>query len=87
MTWFSKRISFVWLLLVGVTVLSFETSVFGSEVAGAIVVSIALLKAFIVGWEFMELGRAPLVMRSLFVAWVLIVSLAIIFLLFSPPDA
>jgi len=83
MTWFSTRLSLVWLALVAVTLLSFETSLFGSGMAGTIVVTIALLKAWTVGWEFMELKHAPAVMRLLFAAWLLAVGVAITFVLFS----
>ncbi|MBA4355883.1 MAG: hypothetical protein C0409_14450 [Novosphingobium sp.] len=71
MTWVSKRLTLCWLVLVLVSVLSFESSLFGSKAAGAIVITIGLLKAWIVGREFMEIRCAPLIMRAIFAAWLL----------------
>ena len=84
MTWVSKRLTLSWLVLVTVSVLSFESSLFGSKAAGAIVITIGLLKAWIVGREFMEIRRAPVIMRALFLSWLLILGgllLAVVYLL------
>lgn len=84
MTWVSKRLTVSWLILVTVSILSFESSLFGSKAAGAIVITIGLLKAWIVGSEFMEIRCAPLIMRAIFLSWLLIVGvflLSVIYLL------
>lgn len=84
MTWVSKRLTLCWLVLVAVSVLSFESSLFGTKAAGAIVIAICLLKAWIVGREFMEIRCAPVVLRMLFLAWLLIlggVLLSVVYLL------
>ncbi len=80
----SKRLTLFWVILMAVSVLSFESSLFGSRFAAAIVIVIGLVKALIVGREFMELREAPLVLRGLFHAWVVIlgaVLLAVVTLL------
>ena len=78
MTWISKRLTVFWLVLVVVSVLSFESSLFGSKAAGAIVIVIGLLKAWIVGSEFMEIRNAPLVLRALFGAWLVVLGAALL---------
>lgn len=78
MTWISKRLTVFWLVLVAVSVLSFESSLFGSKAAGAIVIVIGLLKAWIVGSEFMEIRCAPLVLRALFGAWLVVLGTALL---------
>lgn len=67
----SRRLTLAWIILVGVSVLSFESSLFGSSAAGAIVIGIGLVKAAIVGSEFMEIRSAPNILRTIFVTWLL----------------
>lgn len=84
MTWVSKRLTLSWLVLVVVSVLSFESSLFGSKAAGAIVIAIGLLKAWIVGSEFMEIRCAPVILRAIFLLWLLVlggVLLSVVYLL------
>lgn len=78
MTWVSKRVTISWLVLVTVSILSFESSLFGSKAAGAIVVAIGLIKAWIVGSEFMEIRNAPLFMRVIFLSWLLILGIVLL---------
>ncbi|WP_068078379.1 hypothetical protein [Novosphingobium lentum] len=78
MTAVSKRLTLFWLVLVAVSVLSFESSLFGTRAAGAIVIVIGLTKAWIVGREFMEIRAAPLILRALFQAWVLVLGTALL---------
>ncbi|MES2303637.1 MAG: cytochrome C oxidase subunit IV family protein [Pseudomonadota bacterium] len=78
MTWYSKRLTLFWLVLVAISVLSFESSLFGSRYAAGIVIVIGLVKASIVGREFMEIRAAPLVLRLLFLAWTLILGGALL---------
>ncbi|CAH0498094.1 cytochrome C oxidase subunit IV family protein [Novosphingobium sp. CECT 9465] len=83
MTWYSKRLTLFWLLLVVVSILSFESSLFGSKFAAAIVVVIGLIKATIVGREFMEIREAPVALRLLFLAWVLILGGVLLTILYG----
>ncbi|HQS69757.1 MAG TPA: hypothetical protein PLM58_09010 [Novosphingobium sp.] len=82
MTWFSKRLSLFWLLLVGISVLSFESSLAGSNAAGAIVIGIGLLKGWVVGWEYMDIRRAAMSLKILFNIWVVAVGAALLFVLY-----
>ena len=76
------RITLVWLLLVGATLISFESTILGGEsLARALVLIIAFAKVLVVGREFMELRDAPLVLLWLFQAWVAIVCTALLVLL------
>lgn len=70
MTLISSRLSLCWLLLVLASLLSFESAAQGSRLAGAIVIVVALVKAAVVGGEFMELRQAHAVLKTLFFAWV-----------------
>ncbi len=83
MTWYSKRLTLFWFVLVAVSVLSFESSLFGSRFAAAIVIVIGLVKATIVGREFMEIRAAPLVLRLLFLAWTVILGGVLLTILYG----
>lgn len=86
MTWVSKRLTLSWLILIAVSVLSFESSLFGSKAAGAIVIAIGLLKAWIVGSEFMEIRCAPIILRTIFLLWLFVLGgalLSVVYLLGS----
>ena len=82
MSWYSKRLTLFWFVLVAISVLSFESSLFGSRFAAAIVIVIGLVKATIVGREFMEIRAAPLVLRLLFLAWALILGTVLLTILY-----
>ena len=61
-----------WLVLTAATLVSFisvETSGWTKHLLTELVLTIAFLKAVIVGHEFMDLREAPLVMRGIFVVW------------------
>lgn len=76
---FRNRISFVWLLLVLATFVSFESMMIGHGRAGrAIVLIITFTKATFVGREFIELRLAPTWMLWLFQAWAAIVCAALV---------
>lgn len=65
------RVTVVWLLLVAATVVSWavgEDHGVGSGI-GVVVLAIAAVKIRFVGLEFMELRRAPLVLRAIFEAY------------------
>ncbi len=78
MTWVSRRLTVSWLVLVTVSILSFESSLLESKAAGAIVIAIGLTKAWIVGSEFMEIRTAPLFMRIIFLSWLLILGMVLL---------
>jgi hypothetical protein len=78
MTLLRSRFTIFWLLLVAATLLSFESSFQGAKIAGVAIIGIGLFKAWIVGREFMELRDAPLWLRSLFEAWVLVLGAVLI---------
>ena len=68
------RITLVWLFLVAATLVSFESTILGSDqLARALVIVIAFAKVLVIGREFMELRDAPLVLLWLFQAWVALV--------------
>lgn len=83
MTWYSRRLTLFWFLLVAISVLSFESSLFGSRYAGAIVIVIGLTKATIVGREFMEIRAAPLILRLMFLAWTMILGAVLLGVLYG----
>lgn len=68
-----SRINIVWLILAVATLFSWESvSGFGAGTAWRLAqlnIIIAFAKAWVVGWEYMELRAAPLVLRVLFTAW------------------
>ena len=74
------RIPAVWLLLVGATLVSWESARGGGEPrwASSAVLLISLLKARLIGLEFMELRTAPLPLRLAFEFWVLAVCAALL---------
>jgi hypothetical protein len=78
MTQASKRLSLFWLLLVLVSVMSFESSLFGTRTSEIIVILIALFKSWIVGREFMELRAAVWPLRAIFEAWHVLVGAALL---------
>lgn len=68
------RSTYVWLVLVAVTVVSWAVGAehgVGSSVA-VVVLALALVKVRFVGLDFMELRHAPLVLRAVFEAYCII---------------
>lgn len=65
----------VWVILVALTVLSVGTffGVNGETARAVTVVTLAFGKAGIVMWVFMEAKTAPLIVKSLAVAWTVVV--------------
>lgn len=67
-----RRVTAVWVLLVGVTAASSWIGtghVGGARAAAVLVVGAAFGKAFLVGRHFMEIGGAPAALRWVFTAW------------------
>jgi hypothetical protein len=82
------RILAVWLLLVAATLVSWETrEASDPRLATSAVLVIALMKARLIGLEYMELRRAPLPLRIGFEVWVLVVCAALLALYWRSPAA
>ncbi len=73
MTWlFKSRSAAIWLLLIVVTLFSWESAALSDKrdmVATGILV-LAFFKVRMIGLEFMELRTAPLPLRIVFEVWV-----------------
>ena len=69
------RTTAIWLLLVFATAGSW---VLGSENRGTALMLVAFIKVRLVGLHFMELRSAPLALRSLFEAYVVVVCTVVI---------
>jgi len=81
------RLLFVWVLLIGVTLFSAGigggASWFGTRAIVAVaVLAIAFVKAGMVMFTFMEIGRAPLALRILAAGW-LMAALAVLLTAYS----
>ncbi|WP_028079153.1 cytochrome C oxidase subunit IV family protein [Solimonas soli] len=76
-----RRVIGVWLLLIAATLLSWESTTLGAwqHLASVAVVVVAFLKVRFIGLDFMELRHAPLPLRLLFEAWVVMVCIAILY--------
>ena len=84
-----RRITAVWLLLVVATLFSWESAHVGRDhrlATGAVLV-IAFIKVRFVGLEFMELRVAPLPLRLIFEAWVVLACAALLILYWLSPMA
>ncbi|GAA3520300.1 cytochrome C oxidase subunit IV family protein [Nocardioides daeguensis] len=81
----ARRLAWVWLVLVAVTLVSWATASKDSvsEGAAAVAVALAFLKAGLVGWEFMDLRRAPAWLAGVFGAWVVVVGAVLVVLSLS----
>jgi hypothetical protein len=78
-----KRLVIWWAILVGLTLLSFESAsgfAFLSDPAVSItlIIGIAMLKVRIVILNFMEVAHAPLVLRLPLETWVIAIGIAIL---------
>jgi hypothetical protein len=78
-----NRVSIVWIVLLGLTVVSVVVSRrLGSDGAyglgPAAVMIIAFTKARIVGLEYMALRNAPWALRLLFEGWVIVIGTALV---------
>jgi hypothetical protein len=84
-----RRITAVWLLLVAATLFSWESAHVGHDyrVATSLVLVVAFIKVRFVGLEFMELRAAPLPLRLIFEAWLLLACGALLFLYWLSPMA
>jgi hypothetical protein len=82
-TLFLSRLTVIWLLLIGATLLSTEF-VKGLLLGGPMhatavaVLIVAFVKVRFVGLEFMELRHAPMIARLAFEAWLAVLSITLI---------
>lgn len=82
-----SRISLVWLILVGATILSWIVGhgvVDDRSLAAAVIIAVAFLKVRFVILDFMEIRGAPLAMRLVGEAWVFLVCAVLIGLYLLP---
>jgi hypothetical protein len=87
-----QPVTWIWLLLVGATALSWSLGADHGvstpgyhRLAAVIVLLVAFFKVRMVAIHFMEVGRAPWVLRLIIELWVLLVCTALIMLyLFTP---
>jgi uncharacterized membrane protein len=76
----------VWLTLVAATLLTWwlGTDHPFSDQSGRLAASIAIVVAFVkvtmVGWDFMDLRRAPTFLKSAFLSWLVVVGAACVLL-------
>lgn len=75
-----------WALLVGLTLLAFETSIVTRSpyAALAVIIPIAMVKVRIVVLEFMEVKHAPLWLRAALELWIVAVGMGIVALTWFP---
>jgi len=77
-----SRVTAVWALLVGATLLSFwlgtDHGLSSTEARSLIILVVAFVKVRFVGLYFMELRTAPVALRALFEGWCLVVCLGLI---------
>ena len=75
-------VTVIWLLLMAATGLSMwvavDHGVDAYRVATAVVMSVALVKAYLVGMYFMELRHAPWPLRGVFQAWCVLCAAAVL---------
>ena len=75
-------VTFVWLLLMAATGISMwvavDHGVDDVRVATSVVMSVALVKAYLVGMHFMELRHAPWPLRGAFLAWCVLCAAAVL---------
>lgn len=75
-------VTLIWLLLMAATGLSMwvavDHGIVGYRVATTIVMSVALVKAYLVGMYFMELRHAPWPLRGVFQAWCVLCAAAVL---------
>ena len=70
-----SRPTLVWVVLVMATLLSFESMMLGGDgarLARCAILVIAFAKATVVGLEFMELRKAPPILRLPFLGWAIV---------------
>jgi heme/copper-type cytochrome/quinol oxidase subunit 4 len=83
-----NRVTAVWALLVGATLLSFwlgtDHGLSSTEARSLVILVVAFVKVRFVGLYFMELRTAPLALRTLFEGWCLVVCAGLVgFYLFA----
>lgn len=78
-----SRTTLAWVVLVAATLLSGALG--GRDVEGTAVaiIVVALAKIAVILFEFMGLGRTPLVLRAIFVGWLTVVGGVMIVLYFG----
>lgn len=79
-----RRFDIVWLVLIMASLAAWEISPGSDErhglIIGQINIALGFAKAWLIGWEFMELRSAPRLLQVLLGAWAGIVGAAIIVL-------
>ena len=77
MTATNRRPFVTWAILLAATFLSYlawiDPAVLSPQIAGSIVIVIAMAKAWLIGMRFMELETAVLPLRLAYSAWVIVV--------------
>lgn len=74
-----RRATGVWLALVVVTCATFWLGTnhpfadVGARVSSAIAITLAFVKVYFIGQDFMEIRNAPTALRAIFATWVLLV--------------
>ena len=78
------RIGAVWLFLLAIFcvswVISYYYGVYDRVLVNAVVMSLAIVKVYLVGMYFMDLRTAPAMLRCAFVAWCGLCCLAVVVL-------
>lgn len=81
----ARNLVLVWAGLVALTLASwwFRDHGLGAATAITVILAITFIKVFMVGHSFMEIGRAPWVLRSVFAAWCVGVCATLVMLAFA----
>jgi Prokaryotic Cytochrome C oxidase subunit IV len=86
---FFNRVSFVWLLLVGATALSWQIGhgfgIGDLRMAGVAIIVIAFIKVRFVILDFMEIRNAPLFMRATAEGWLITICTILVVLQMQTP--
>lgn len=79
-----RRFDIVWLALILASLAAWEISPGPSKghnlIIGQINIALGFIKAWLIGWEFMELRSAPRLLQALLGAWAGLVGAAIVVL-------
>jgi hypothetical protein len=77
-----KKLVLLWVLLTGVTLMSFESRQFGNSSARpyvwTLILAVAFFKVRIVVLDFMEIRRAPVALRFVLEGWFMLTCCALI---------
>lgn len=76
-----SRLTIVWAILVAATLMSFwlgsdgEVSWFSGTIA---IIAVTMIKVYLIGMYFMELGNAPALLRAIFQAYCIVTFLVLV---------